>query len=57
MNKTLLNVKVPTMLAHSYPTDIVEKTFHEYLVENLNPFLTVETDLKTDNDKVSFLLI
>ena len=50
LNKTLHNVKVPTMLAHSYPTDIVEKTFHEYLTEDLNPFLTVETD--TYNDRM-----
>lgn len=48
LNKTLHNVKVPTMLAHSYPTDIIEKTFHEYLVDNINPFLTVETDVYND---------
>ena len=42
INKTLHNVSVPTMAAYSFPHDVIEKTFHDYLIDDVYPFMSFE---------------
>jgi len=42
INRTLHNVSVPTMAAYSFPHEVVEKTFHDYLIDDVYPFMTFE---------------